>query len=48
MMIETDRLYLREMTPDDLPTLRVILMDDEVMYAYNGAFAENEVRNWTA
>lgn len=46
MMLETERLFLREMTPDDLPTLRAILTDDEVMYAYNGAFSEEEVRGW--
>lgn len=46
MILETERLILREMTPDDLPALRAILQDDEVMYAYEGAFSEEEVQNW--
>lgn len=46
MILETERLVLREMTPDDLPALSAILQDDEVMYAYEGAFSEEEVHNW--
>lgn len=46
MILDTERLVLREMTPDDLPALRAILQDDEVMYAYEGAFSEEEVQNW--
>lgn len=46
MIIETERLFLREMTAEDLPVLQAILQDDEVMVAYNGAFSEEEVQNW--
>lgn len=45
-ILETPRLYLRRMTPADLPALRKILQDGEVMYAYNGAFNEAETLNW--
>ena len=34
------------MTTEDLPALRAILQDDEVMYAYGGAFREEEVLAW--
>lgn len=46
MIIETERLFLREMTPDDLPVLRSMLQDDEVMASYNGAFSDEEVLSW--
>jgi len=46
MKLETERLTLREMTPSDLPVLRGILQDDEVMYAYEGAFSNAEVESW--
>lgn len=46
MIIETKRLFLREMTADDLPVLRSILQDDEVMTYYNGAFSDEEVQAW--
>lgn len=34
------------MSQDDLPALSRILQDDDVMYAYEGAFNDNEVQNW--
>jgi RimJ/RimL family protein N-acetyltransferase len=34
------------MTSDDLPYLRDMLQDDDVMYAYGGAFSEAEVTAW--
>ena len=46
MILETERLTLREMTQDDLPALREILQDEETMYAYNGAFDEAETQAW--
>lgn len=46
MRIETERLILREMTAEDLPALREILQDAEVMYAYEHAFSEQEVIQW--
>lgn len=46
MILHTERLILREMTRKDLAALSRILQDDEVMYAYEGAFNDEEVRNW--
>jgi len=46
MVLETKRLILREMTQEDLPTLCKILQDDDVMYAYEGAFSKEEVQSW--
>lgn len=45
-IIETRRLLLREMTPDDYPALCRILQDEKVMYAYNGAFSDKESMDW--
>ena len=41
-LIETERLILREMTFDDLPALRAIVQDEQTMYAWNGAWDEEE------
>lgn len=46
MIIETKRLILREMTQEDYPSLAAILMDERTMYAYEGAFREDEVQEW--
>lgn len=46
MILETKRLYLREMTESDYPALCRMLQDDEVMYAYNGAFDDEMARAW--
>ncbi len=46
MHIETSRLTLREMTPEDLPQLRAILQDEQTMVAYNGAFDEATTQDW--
>jgi RimJ/RimL family protein N-acetyltransferase len=46
MILETQRLVLREMTQEDFPALAKILMDEDVMYAYEGAFTEEEVQVW--
>lgn len=46
MIYQTDRLYTREMTMDDLPALSEILQDPQVMYAYEHAFSEQEVLSW--
>lgn len=45
-VLETERLYLREMTENDLADLALILQDPEVMYAYEHAFSDAEVRAW--
>lgn len=46
MILETERLYLRQMDPSDLGDLRKILQDEEAMYAYEGAFSDTEVQEW--
>ena len=46
MILETQRLILREMTPGDLPGLGRFLQDASVMYAYEHAFSDEEVRAW--
>ncbi|GAA3022619.1 GNAT family N-acetyltransferase [Microbacterium dextranolyticum] len=45
-VLETHRLSLREMTDADLPALRAILHDPEVMVAYEGAFSDDESLAW--
>ncbi len=44
MVLETERLYLREMTQDDFPLLCRHLQDAEVMYAYEHAYSDAEVQ----
>ena len=46
MILQTERLDLRCLTREDLPALRMILQDEETMYAYNGAFSEEETVAW--
>ena len=46
MLLETERLSLREMTQADYPSLCRILQDEQVMYAYEGAFSDAEVQEW--
>lgn len=46
MILETERLYLRELNQDDFEALSRILTDEETMYAYNGAFSPEETREW--
>lgn len=46
MVLETNRLVLRKLTDCDLPSLKLILQDEAVMYAYNGAFNDDEVTRW--
>lgn len=45
-ILETERLYLREMEQSDYPALCQILQDKEVMYAYEHAFEQEEVQAW--
>ena len=45
-ILETDRLYLREMEQSDSDDLGKILKDEETMYAYNGAFNDAETKAW--
>ena len=46
MILETKRLYLREMNQADFTSLCRILKDEETMYAYEGAFNDMEVQEW--
>lgn len=46
MILETERLYLREMNQADFGPLCKILQDEEAMYAYEGAFSDEEVQEW--
>ena len=45
IVIETDRLLLREMTDDDFQALYKVLADSNIMKHYPHAFDENMVRN---
>lgn len=46
IILETPRLYLREIRPDDYPALCRILQDIDVMYAWEHAFSDEEVTQW--
>lgn len=46
VVLETERLVLREMVPGDFDALCRTLQDAEAMYAYEGAFSDAEVRAW--
>ncbi len=45
-ILETDRLFLREMEQSDFADLCEILQDEETMYAYEHAFSNEEAREW--
>ena len=46
MILETKRLYMREMSRSDFDPICKILQDEETMYAYEGAFSDDEVWEW--
>ena len=46
MILETNRLYLREMTQEDFSDLAGMLQDPEVMYAYEHDFSDEDVQVW--
>ena len=46
IIFETKRLWLREMVQSDYSSLSNILQDEDVMYAYEGAFNNAEVKEW--
>jgi len=48
MVIETERLILREMTENDFEALHKVLADSDTMQHYPYTFDENRVRNWIA
>lgn len=48
MVIETERLVLREMTENDFEALHKVLSDSDTMQHYPYKFDENRVRSWIA
>lgn len=48
IIIETERLILREMTENDFEALNKVLADSEIMQHYPYAFDDKRVRNWIA
>ena len=46
IILETERLILREMNNNDFEALCKILLDEETMYAYQGACTIEEAHNW--
>lgn len=46
MILETERLFLREMKQSDFQDLAEILQNSNVMYAYEHDFSENDVQVW--
>lgn len=46
MILETERLSLREMTDEDFKDLCEILQDAETMHAYEHAFSDEESWDW--
>ena len=46
IILETERLYLREIIRSDFPALCCVLQDAEVMCAYEHAFNDTEVWEW--
>ncbi len=46
MKLETERLFLREMTPEDFDALYAVLADSDIMQHYPYTFDETRVRNW--
>ncbi len=46
VIIDTERLFMRELVQEDFDDLCKILRDEETMYAYEGAFSEKESHEW--
>ncbi len=46
MKIETKRLFLREMTPDDFDALYAVIADSDIMQHYPYTFDKAQVQNW--
>ena len=46
MVLETKRLLLREMNPDDYQALFLVLGDPETMWHYPYTFDGQHVRDW--
>ena len=46
MILETERLFLREMNMDDFDALYVVLADSDIMQHYPYSFDVKRVREW--
>ena len=46
IILQTQRLYLRELSSADFPALCRIMQDEKTMYAYEGPFSDKEVQDW--
>lgn len=46
MVIQTERLYLRELTPDDLASLKALIQNETVMESYGGVRDDKECEEW--
>ena len=46
VIVETDRLFLRQMNEDDFDALYLVLTDTEIMQHYPYIFDEKKVREW--
>lgn len=46
IILRTKRLVLRKLEPEDFEDVCKLLQDPVVMYAYEGAFSRQEVRDW--
>ena len=46
MILDTERLFLREMKQNDFQDLAEILQNPRVMYAYEHDFSDNDVQAW--
>lgn len=46
MILQTERLILRELRQSDFVDLAEILQDEEVMYAYGHSFTSADVQQW--
>lgn len=46
IILETSRLYLREILTTDDQHIRLILQDADVMYAWEHTFSDEEVARW--
>ena len=46
IILQTQRLYIRELSSSDFSALCRIMQDEKTMYAFEGAFSDKEVQNW--
>ena len=46
MILETERLLLRELEQADFSDLAELLQDPEVVYAYEHCFTREDVQEW--